>query len=85
MSEITKELKEIKKGQNKIIRKLEFIVNGAIVVLGLYDANHSDSKVEMVMGLLTAGLAIACQGLLVYEDIKEIIAEPDEDDSEEED
>jgi hypothetical protein len=82
MSEITKGLKEIKKGQNKIVRKLEFIMNGAIAVIGLYNARTSDDKVELVMGLMAAGLATICQGLLVYEDIKEIIDEPDEEEEE---
>lgn len=82
MSEITKELKEIKKGQNKIVRKLEFIINGAIAVIGMYNAQTSDDKVELIMGIIVASLATICQGLLVYEDIKEIIAEPDEEEEE---
>ncbi len=80
MNEIRNELREIRKGQNKIIRKLEYIINGAIVVIGLFNANNSDDKIELTMGLLAAGLAAVCQGLLVYEDIKEIIAEPDTED-----
>ena len=83
MNEIKKDLKELKKGQNKIIRKLEFIINGVIVVIGLVNANTSDNKIDLTLGLLAAGLAAVCQCLLVYEDIKEIIEEPDEDDLEE--
>ena len=83
MNNMEKDLMEIKKSQSKIIRKLEYIINGVMIIIGLFNAKTSDSKVELIMGLLVAGLAIVCQGLLVFEDIKEIIEEPDADDLEE--
>lgn len=83
MNTMEKDLMEIKKGQSKIIRKLEYIINSVMIIIGLFNAKTSDSRIELIMGLLAAGLATICQGLLVFEDIKEIIEEPDEGNLEE--
>ena len=84
MNSMEKDLKEIKKGQNKIIRKLEFIINSVVFTIGLVNVRTGDSKIEVIKGIIVAVLAAASQGLLVFEDIKEIIEEPDEEDIEEE-
>lgn len=78
MKEIKQELKQILTEQKHINRNIQFLTNGGIVFTGLYSARNSENSINQVMGLLAAGLAVFGQLLLLIEDIKECIDEPDE-------
>ncbi len=52
MSNMEKDLKEIKKGQNKIIRKLEFIINSVMFTFGLVNVMTSDSTAKWFLDWL---------------------------------
>lgn len=84
MNETMKELKNILTEQKHINRNIQFLTNGGIIFTGLYNARSSDNRVNQAMGLLAACLALVGQIILLVEDIKECIEEPDElDDGEE--
>ncbi len=78
MSEVTKELKEILTEQKHINRNIQFLTNGGIIITGLYNARNSENRINQVMGLIAACLALVGQLIILGQDIKECIDEPDE-------
>ncbi len=85
MDEIRTELKEIRKNQGTILRRIEFLLNAGIIISGTYNARTSDSTWGKFFGILAVGLAIVCQIILVYEDIKEELDTPDDETEEDDD
>ena len=82
MDEIRRELKTINKNQRKIMRRIEFLMNSGIMFSGLYTVRSKGSFLGKLLGLLTAVLALVCQIMNVFEDLKEVIDEPDDEESE---
>lgn len=82
---IKQELKKIIKEQKKTSRNLQFLINGGIIFTSFYKINEHDNKVVKIMSLVTVGLAVFSQMVLMIEDLKEEWNAPDEDDEEEND
>lgn len=79
MDETRTELKEVNKNQRIIMRRIEFLLNVGIIISGMYNAINSDSTWGKFFGGLAAGLAIVCQIILIYADIKEELNTPDDE------
>ena len=77
---IKQELKEIVTEQKRISRNVQFLINGGIIFTSLYKVKEYENSVVKGLSLATAGLAMFSQILLMVEDLKETINEPDDED-----
>lgn len=80
---VNQELKKIAKEQKKTSRNVQFLINGGIIFTSLYKINEYNNKLVKILSLITVGLAVFSQMVLMIEDLKEEWNAPDEDNTEE--